>query len=95
MPDGRRDWTGGSGNGAGSMPSSALPRCRRRRGPLTAREREVAGLVTRGYSNRQIAEELMLSVRTVTTHVSHIFAKLGIASRGGLAAALERTEQTS
>ncbi len=53
---------------------------------LSAREREVAGLVARGYSNRQIAEELVLSVRTVTTHVSHIFAKLGVSSRAAIAA---------
>lgn len=70
------------------------PRRLRQRTPrargLSAREQEVAGLVTRGYSNQQIAKELVLSVRTVTTHVSHIFAKLGIASRGGLAIALNR-----
>lgn len=62
---------------------------------LTAREREVAEYVAQGYSNRQIAEELVLSVRTVSTHVSHIFAKLGIASRGGLATALIQARQTS
>jgi DNA-binding CsgD family transcriptional regulator len=54
---------------------------------LTARERDVASLVARGYSNRRIAEELMLSVRTVTTHISHIFAKLGVSSRAAIAAA--------
>lgn len=54
---------------------------------LTAREREVASLVARGYSNRQIAAELVLSVRTVTTHISHIFAKLGVSSRAAIAAA--------
>lgn len=53
---------------------------------LSAREREVAGLVARGYSNREIAEELVLSIRTVTTHVSHIFAKLGVSSRAAIAA---------
>lgn len=62
---------------------------------LTTREEEVAGLVTRGYSNRQIAEELVLSVRTVSTHVSHILAKLGVASRSGVAIALHDTRLTS
>lgn len=54
---------------------------------LTTREREVAGLVAQGYSNRQIAEQLVMSVRTVTTHISHIFAKLGVSSRAAIAAA--------
>lgn len=61
---------------------------------LTAREQDVAALVMRGYSNRVIAEELVVSVRTVTTHVSHIFTKLGISSRAGIAAVLVRTSQT-
>lgn len=61
---------------------------------LTARERQVAELITRGCSNREIADKLVLSVRTVTTHVSHIFAKLGVSSRAGIAGALVRTSQT-
>ncbi len=48
---------------------------------LTAREREIAVLVARGLSNRDIAERLVISKRTVDAHVNHIFAKLGLSSR--------------
>jgi DNA-binding CsgD family transcriptional regulator len=48
---------------------------------LTAREVEVITRVARGDSNPQIAAALVLSVRTVTTHLEHIFAKLGCDSR--------------
>jgi non-specific serine/threonine protein kinase len=48
---------------------------------LTAREREIASLVAAGLSNRQIAEQLFISRRTVDAHLEHIFGKLGITSR--------------
>jgi DNA-binding NarL/FixJ family response regulator len=54
-------------------------------GSLTEREREIAQLVAAGYSNRQIAASCYLSPKTVERHVSHIFAKLGVASRTGIA----------
>ena len=53
---------------------------------LTVREWEVARLVTRGCSNRQIALELIVSERTIDTHVSHILRKLGLVSRAQVAA---------
>ncbi|HEY0933587.1 MAG TPA: response regulator transcription factor, partial [Trebonia sp.] len=53
--------------------------------PLTRREREVAALVADGLGNREIAERLYLSKRTVDSHIEHIFAKLGISSRTQLA----------
>jgi len=53
---------------------------------LTTREWEVARLVARGWSNRQIAGELVVSDRTVDTHVSHILHKLGLVSRAQIAA---------
>lgn len=55
-------------------------------GGLTPREREVAGLVARGLSNREIADALVLGERTVETHVGHILAKLGFGSRAQIAA---------
>src|SRR5215471_4109275 len=54
--------------------------------PLSARETEVAELVARGYSNRQIAHELVVSDRTVDTHVCHILRKLELSSRAQIAA---------
>ena len=48
---------------------------------LTARELEVLGFVARGYTNRQIANELVISVGTVKNHVEHIIAKLGVSDR--------------
>ncbi|WP_305883976.1 LuxR family transcriptional regulator [Crossiella sp. SN42] len=59
-------------------------------GELTAREREVAQLVSEGCPNRVIAARLALSERTVTTHVSNILAKTGLSSRTALAAHLLR-----
>lgn len=53
---------------------------------LTDREREIATLVASGLSNRQIADQLVLSVRTVETHVGRALTKLGFASRGELTA---------
>jgi len=48
---------------------------------LSQREREVVALLARGYTNRQIADELVVSGRTVDGHVAHIFAKLGLSTR--------------
>jgi len=56
--------------------------------PMTAREREVAGLVTQAFSNRQIADRLVLSERTVESHVHNILIKLGVTNRAELIARL-------
>lgn len=58
--------------------------------PLTPREHEVLRLVAAGRSNRQIAEELFISAKTASVHVSNILAKLGVAGRGEAAAYAHR-----
>jgi non-specific serine/threonine protein kinase len=72
----------------GVAPSSPTPEQSSSEQPaaLTRREEEVAALVARGLSNRQIASELHLSGRTVENHVSKILRKLGLASRTEIAA---------
>ncbi|MFC7742596.1 response regulator transcription factor [Nocardiopsis composta] len=57
---------------------------------LTAREREVLRLVAAGRSNRRIAEELFISPKTASVHVSNILAKLGASNRGEAAAIAHR-----
>jgi DNA-binding NarL/FixJ family response regulator len=57
---------------------------------LTPREAEVLGLVARGYTNRQIAEQLVISVKTASVHVSHILAKLDARNRVEAAAIAHR-----
>jgi DNA-binding CsgD family transcriptional regulator len=56
---------------------------RRREGPggLTHREIEVLGLLARGLSNREIADRLVISPKTVGNHVEHIYSKIGASSR--------------
>ena len=53
---------------------------------LTPTEAKVVGLVAKGLTNRQIAEQLFVSRRTVATHLEHVFQKLGHANRVELAA---------
>jgi DNA-binding NarL/FixJ family response regulator len=52
---------------------------------LTKRELEIASMVAEGLSNREIAEKLFISKRTVDAHVSHVYGKLEISSRVQLA----------
>lgn len=51
---------------------------------LSKRELEVIGLVAKGYSNKQIAEEMFLSVHTVLTHRKNLMSKLGLKNTAGL-----------
>jgi DNA-binding CsgD family transcriptional regulator len=59
---------------------------------LTRRETEIAGLVKEGMTNRQIAQQLYLSPRTVEVHLSHIFAKLNVTTRSAVAPAMTKAE---
>jgi ATP/maltotriose-dependent transcriptional regulator MalT len=60
-------------------------------GPLTAREREIADLVAAGHTNREIAEQLVLSTRTIEAHLRNVYGKLDVRSRIELARALQPT----
>ncbi|MEU7142018.1 LuxR C-terminal-related transcriptional regulator [Nocardia sp. NPDC046473] len=57
---------------------------------LTRREKDVARLVAAGYSNKRIAAELVISIRTAESHVDHILTKLGFESRAQVAAWVSR-----
>ena len=54
--------------------------------PLSPREFEVAGLVGRGLTNKQIGQALYVSERTAENHVQHILTKLGLRNRSQIAA---------
>ncbi|MFC5268829.1 response regulator transcription factor [Kribbella qitaiheensis] len=56
---------------------------------LTAQERQVADLAATGLTNKQIAERLFLSHRTVASHLHRLYPKFGVASRTALRAALD------
>ena len=62
---------------------------------LTAAERRVAALVAEGRTNREVAAALFLGERTVETHLSHAYAKLGVRSRAELARTFRSDEQSS
>ncbi|MGD9572568.1 MAG: response regulator [Thermoleophilia bacterium] len=51
---------------------------------LTAREREVLRLLAYGHTNQEIAQRLVVSVRTVESHRAHVMAKLRVTTRAGL-----------
>jgi non-specific serine/threonine protein kinase len=53
--------------------------------PLSPREREVAALIARGLTSREIAAELIVSEKTVDAHADHIRQKLGLRSRAEIA----------
>ena len=58
---------------------------RRSSGELTETERRVAALVSQGFSNKEIAATLSISVHTVSAHLTHVYRKLGVRSRTALA----------
>ncbi|HXS45048.1 MAG TPA: LuxR C-terminal-related transcriptional regulator, partial [Solirubrobacteraceae bacterium] len=62
-------------------------------GPLTAREAEIAELVAAGRTNREIADQLVLSSRTIEAHLRNIYGKLDLRSRVELAREVQRAER--
>jgi DNA-binding CsgD family transcriptional regulator len=70
------------------LSASAVPAVPTWPAPLTARQLAVARAVADGKSNRQVARDLYITVKTVEYHVSQIFAKLGIDGRADVAGAL-------
>ncbi len=63
-------------------------------GELTATEERVAALAARGLSNKEIAAELVVSVHTVEAHLVHVYRKLEVRSRAGLAHRMTKTPGT-
>jgi non-specific serine/threonine protein kinase len=55
-------------------------------GSLTSREKEVAGLLAQGLSNKAIAKSLVIAQRTAETHVANVLVKLGLTSRSQVGA---------
>jgi DNA-binding CsgD family transcriptional regulator len=74
-------------------PRAAAPKARRAEGDLglTGREAEVLRLVASGRTNREIADELYISAKTASVHVSNILRKVGATTRGEAAAIAHRT----
>ncbi len=68
------------GRGSRRRPTSGWP-------SLTPTEDQVVGLVAAGLSNKEVSARLFMAVPTVKSHLTHVFAKLGLASRGELIAA--------
>jgi DNA-binding CsgD family transcriptional regulator len=73
-----------------ALPRPKQPSAGERPGALTGREEEVASLVARGLTNRQIASELSISEHTASTHVRKILKKLNLHSRSQLTAWMTR-----
>ncbi len=65
------------------------------RSPLTRRERQISELISQGNTNKEIAELLVLSERTIEGHVANVFNKLGVSSRTQVAAWMIRATTAS
>jgi DNA-binding NarL/FixJ family response regulator len=70
---------------------SASPAAPPTRGALSPREHEILGFLAEGKTQRQIADELVISPKTVGTHIQHVLSKLGVHSRAQAVAEAYRT----
>ena len=90
----RNEGRAASAHTADARASALLQRCEGARTPallgtggaaeLTTREREIAALAASGLSSREIADRLVVSVRTVDNHLQRVYRKLGVSRRGDL-----------
>jgi DNA-binding NarL/FixJ family response regulator len=64
-----------------TLKTATAEKARKKLDKLSAREREVATLIARGKSNGEIADELVVSKRTVESHIANILSKLGVTNR--------------
>jgi DNA-binding CsgD family transcriptional regulator len=69
-----------------TQPLTPLQAVKEEFGGLTRRERQVAAVVARGLTNQEIADELVVSIKTIEAHVTRILSKLGFSSRVQIAA---------
>ncbi len=70
------------------IPSEAQPLPEAAPSPLSPRETEIARMVTRGLTNKEIAQVLDISPWTVSAHLRRVYTKLGICRRGAMSHAL-------
>ncbi len=87
----QNDFDAAWAEGAGLSTEEAIAYAQRGRGErkrptsgwasLTPMERDVVGLVREGLGNKEIGARLLISSRTVQTHLTHVYAKLGVTSR--------------
>jgi DNA-binding CsgD family transcriptional regulator len=75
-----------------SCPGAATPLLSGLESPLSDREAEIASLAAAGATSRQIAERLVLSVRTVDNHLAAVYRRLGLSGRDGLPAVFARAD---
>jgi ATP/maltotriose-dependent transcriptional regulator MalT len=85
------DGMAGGTNGTGVANGNSLTAYR----DLTRREREVMGLIAAGLSNRQIADELVVSQKTVKNHICRIYQCIGIHERGQAVRRWKELSQTA
>jgi len=92
---GARTWAARAGAELRAAGQTTIPALGGVRGLLTPQEREIALLAAAGLTNKQIAERLLISHRTVSAHLYRVFPKLGVASRAALRDALAAVPERS